>query len=405
MAIIRHLPTSKYWIAQFARKLPSGAWKTVSRSTKIPIQSSSDSDQTAKELRQAAQKIADTFEQTANGQLKDAHLRRVISELASLSHESFRLPSVDAWFQERLSIMVRSKKENTLRNYTDATKLFYAWLGDRKEQPLDAITALMMDDFQNWLSARYSQTTRKKHFRAIKHIFDIAKSLNILDANPCDAVAHLSTLSRAVSTVIPRRPFSQQELELILSKSDHEWRSMILVSLYTGGQRLGDIACLTWDAVDFDKGILHLRTQKRGKPLVVPLWSHLLAVLQARLPFRINEYIHPAAAQKYLHAGKASPLSVAFGKILFDCGLIPRDPTLAGKRYKKEYGASGNVRHKNELSFHSLRYTATTLLHEAGVPPMIVQKIVGHDSAKVHEGYARFALEESENALSKLPLF
>ena len=99
-------------------------------------------------------------------------------------------------------------------------------------------------------------------------------------------------------------------------------------------------------------------------------------------------------------------MSNEFGKILFACGLVDRNPTLAGKRYKKQYGTSQDkTRHKNALSFHSLRYTATTLLHEAGVPPMIVQKIVGHDSAKIHEGYAAFSLRESEDAFNRLPQF
>ncbi len=70
MAIIRHLPTSRFWIAQFARKLPDGAWKTVSRSTKIPVEPPPGSEQTAKELRETAQEIANTYERTANQKLK-----------------------------------------------------------------------------------------------------------------------------------------------------------------------------------------------------------------------------------------------------------------------------------------------------------------------------------------------
>ena len=263
-----------------------------------------------------------------------------------------------------------------------------------------------MDEFQNWLDARFRPSTRKKHFSAIRHFFSSAKKLNLLDTDPCEAVTHLSSLSRTVSTEIARRPFTLEELQLILTNSNEEWHSMILTSLYTGGQRLGDIACLKWDAVDFEKGTLYIRTQKRGKPLVIPLWSRLRSLLKERYPHRVNEYIHPSAARKYQHAGKASPLSVEFGKILFTSGLVERDPSLAGKRYRKEYGTSQDkTRHKNALSFHSLRYTATTLLHEAGVPPMIVQKIVGHDSAKIHEGYAAFSLRESEDAFDRLPQF
>ncbi len=403
MAIIRHLPTSRFWIAQFARKLPSGAWKTVSRSTKVPIEPPPGSEQTAKELRETAQEIANTYERTANQKLKATHIRRV---LADLSNESLRLPSVREWIEERLALMSKTKKEATYRNYSDATRLFFEWIEEKDALPLDSVTSLMMDEFQNWLDNRFRPSTRKKHFSAIRHFFSTAKKLNLLDTDPCEAVTHLSSLSRAVSVEVSRRPFTVEELQLILTNSNEEWRSMILTSLYTGGQRLGDIACLQWDSVDFEKGILHFRTQKRGKSLVIPLWNRLRALLEERYPYRINEYIHPSSAQKYQRTGKSSTLSNEFGKILFTCGLVERDPSLAGKRYQKQYGTSQDkTRHKNALSFHSLRYTATTLLHEAGVPPLIVQKIVGHDSAKIHEGYAAFSLRESEEAFNKLPSF
>lgn len=302
--------------------------------------------------------------------------------------------------------MSKTKKEATYRNYSDATRLFFEWIEEKDALPLDSVTSLMMDEFQNWLDKRFRPSTRKKHFSAIRHFFSTAKKLNLLDTDPCEAVTHLSSLSRAVSVEVSRRPFTVEELQLILTNSNEEWRSMILTSLYTGGQRLGDIACLQWDAVDFEKGILHFRTQKRGKSLVIPLWNRLRALLEERYPHRINEYIHPSSAQKYQRTGKSSTLSNEFGKILFTCGLVERDPSLAGKRYQKQYGTSQDkTRHKNALSFHSLRYTATTLLHEAGVPPLIVQKIVGHDSAKIHEGYAAFSLRESEEAFNKLPSF
>lgn len=227
MAIIRHLPTSRFWIAQFARKLPDGTWKTISRSTKIPIEPPPGSGQTAKELREAAQEIATTYERTANQKLKATHIRRVLAEL---SNKTLRLPSVREWIEERLSLMAKTKKEATYRNYSDATRLYFEWLKEKDALPLDSITSLMMDEFQNWLDSRFRPSTRKKHFSAIRHFFSTAKKLNLLDTDPCEAVTHLSSLSRTVSTEISRRPFTTEELQLILTNSNEEWHSMILCS-------------------------------------------------------------------------------------------------------------------------------------------------------------------------------
>ncbi len=161
MAIIRHLPTSRFWIAQFARKLPDGAWKTVSRSTKIRIEPPPDSEQTAKELRETAQEIANTYERTANQKLKAIHIRRV---LADLGNKTLRLPSVREWIEERLDLMSKTKKEATCRNYSDTTRLFFEWLAEKDALPLNSVTPLMMDEFQNWQDSRFRPIHPQKTF-------------------------------------------------------------------------------------------------------------------------------------------------------------------------------------------------------------------------------------------------
>lgn len=403
MAIIRILPTSRYWIAQFATQRPDGSWKTTCRSTKIHITPPPGSKQTARQLRETAQEIANTYERTAKKHITPTHIRRVLTEL---SKHTITLPSVRQWIQERLAIIAKQKKASTYRNYKESTDLFFQYLADRDTLPLDSITILMMDEFHQYLTARYRTTTAKKHFSSVRHFFITAKHLNILDSDPCEAVTALASHAKSVpSEDEHRRPFTLPELQLILSHANDEWRSLILTSLYTGGQRLGDIATLRWDSINFTKNTLTITTQKRAKHLIIPLWPRLRTHLEQRYQHRTSdEYVHPYAAEKHRKTGKSSTLSNEFGKILYLCGLIERNPTIAGKQYKKQYGTSQDkTRHKNPLSFHSLRYTATTLLHEAGVPPLLVQKIVGHDSAKIHEGYAAFSLAESSAAFSRLP--
>jgi integrase len=58
----------------------------------------------------------------------------------------------------------------------------------------------------------------------------------------------------------------------------------------------------------------------------------------------------------------------------------------------------------NELSFHSLRRTATTLLHEAGVPSTVAQAVIGHDSEEVHSDYITIGREALRHAVSQFPV-
>ena len=81
-----------------------------------------------------------------------------------------------------------------------------------------------------------------------------------------------------------RRPFTISEIQKLLSVADAEWKSLILFDLYTG-QRLADIAALTWDHVDLSRNEIRLKTRKTAKRLTIPfaalLRTHLDSLVVA----------------------------------------------------------------------------------------------------------------------------
>src|SRR5215813_1065296 len=121
-----------------------------------------------------------------------------------------------------------------------------------------------------------------------------------------------------------RRAFTLAEIKRILKACGHdvEWRGLVLFGLYLG-QRLGDLARLTWRAVDLDSGEIAFSTRKTGRRIVLPLVQPLADYL-ASLPAsdNPNAYIFPNSAK---HKRTAS-LSNHFREILVDAGLVqPRD--------------------------------------------------------------------------------
>ena len=83
--------------------------------------------------------------------------------------------------------------------------------------------------------------------------------------------------------------------------------------------------------------------------------------------------------------------------MLASCGL--RD-TVSHK--SKGIGRDA-MREQTTLSFHSLRATAVTWLHDAGIAPSIVQEWVGHDSVEVHQTYIKLGEESLSKASNALP--
>jgi integrase len=118
-------------------------------------------------------------------------------------------------------------------------------------------------------------------------------------------------------------------------------------------ERLGDLAHLTWRAVNLDQNEIAFTTQKTGRRVVLPLVQPLVDYL-TELPAgdNANAHIFPDAAK---HKRTAS-LSNHFRDILVDAGLVqPRD-------YSNKTKCRAHARESSELSFHSLRHSAVTML-------------------------------------------
>jgi integrase len=56
-----------------------------------------------------------------------------------------------------------------------------------------------------------------------------------------------------------------------------------------------------------------------------------------------------------------------------------------------------------DLSFHSLRHTAVSLLKDAGVPDAVVMAPVGHESTAISHRYTYVGKEALSRAAARLP--
>ena len=104
----------------------------------------------------------------------------------------------------------------------------------------------------------------------------------------------------------------------------------------------------------------------------------------------INEILH---AQH----GRVGTLSNQFSELLVDAGLREPQP-----HRSKGKGRSGK-RTGQELSFHSLRHSAVSLLKDAGIPDAVVMALVGHESSAMSQRYTHVAKEALSKATQSLP--
>jgi integrase len=71
---------------------------------------------------------------------------------------------------------------------------------------------------------------------------------------------------------------------------------------------------------------------------------------------------------------------------------------------KKLKNGRNTERDFENLSFHCLRYTAATLLHECGVSQSVAQQIIGHDCEYIHSLYVKIRPDVIRKATEKLTL-
>ena len=194
-----------------------------------------------------------------------------------------------------------------------------------------------------------------------------------------------------------RNCFTLSEIKRILKAcgDDVEWRGLVLFGLYLG-QRLGDLAKLTWRAIDLDSGEIAFTTRKTGRRIVLPLVQPLADYL-ASLPAsdNANAFIFPNAATYK----RTASLSNQFREILVAAGLVEPQP----RGHKSTGKGRDQAREASEISFHSLRHSAVTMLKVAGVSDFIAREIVGHESAAVSRQYTHLTTDDKRAAMQRLP--
>lgn len=249
---------------------------------------------------------------------------------------------------------------------------------------------------RNSLALRLAPKTVNKHIKIIRSAFTEAKRDSLIPENPAEFVGAVKSRRE-----IARRPFTYSELQKLLAVADDEWRSMILFGFYTG-LRIGDIVNLNWTNIDTKRSVIQVTTRKTGKTInpriCDPLNDHISGLPCSDDP---TQPLHPRLQAKFAKTGRANAICNEFADLLYEAGL--RDSKVSHRKKAEDEIIAGMSRRVHQLSFHCLRNTCITMLHEAGVAPAVVKELVGHDSHSVHDGYIGVGQQALAAAVSKLP--
>ncbi len=302
--------------------------------------------------------------------------------------------TVRQWAERWLESKGLESAPTTLDRYRGVIDKFVDYLGKTADRDIEQVTSSHIEGFRNQEAKKLSASSANVALKIIRALFSSAVAKQLILRNPASAT-FVKTIERQQTA--KRRPLTLAEIKRVLAKAGEktEWRGMILMGIYTG-QRLGDISRMTWRSIDFESDHLAFTAGKTGRRVILPLAKPLRAYLEAA-PSSDNPDapIFPHASQ----AKKVGNLSNGFRAIMEDAGLVEVRKTSHVSTGK----GRSNKREVSELSFHSLRHSAVTMLKAAGASDVLAREIVGHDSAAVSRSYTHLATEDLRPAIDNLP--
>jgi integrase len=173
------------------------------------------------------------------------------------------------------------------------------------------------------------------------------------------------------------RPIEGKDLQQIIDAASAPHIKLALVLLVSTGARVGAILDLTWERIDFDRGVIDLRlpdgVTRKGRA-VVPMNRMARAALQSAYPSRLTDHVVEWAGDR-VH-------SIRTG-------------------YKAALQRAGMA----SLGIHQIRHSVAVRMFAAGMPIEKVSQFLGHSNILITQKvYARFLPDHLADAAEVLDL-
>src|SRR4030095_13449793 len=246
MPSIHKQPGRPYWFCAFSIFDPQTLKsKRVFRSTKT------------KDKKQALE-ICRVWHKAAlkerNGLLNEDSARAIIAQgvsdvLLAASTESLPSASIKSWCESWLRAKAVETEESTQARYKRVIERFTEILGEAKsKRDLCTLQASDVARFRDREAKELSRSTANLSVKVLRICLGEAVRQGLLTHSQAVRVKFLKSTAES-----KRRAFTLDEIKRILKAcgNDTEWHGLVLFGLYLG-QRLGDLAKLTWRAIDLD---------------------------------------------------------------------------------------------------------------------------------------------------------
>ena len=278
---------------------------------------------------------------------------------------------------------VRNYSPNTAAAYAQDLDCFLIWASNCGIDVLQATHR----DFRRFLSslsgAGYAKTTVNRRLSAVRSFYSWLVREGVIESNPA-AVVSSPKLPKPLPHVL-----SQEDVEKLLKCADASTPAGALDAalvelLYASGARIGEVASLDVDRIDFSDKSVRL-FGKGSKERIVPLYPAALRALDAYLA-------HARPVLLANHKGGLAPEEAADAqRALF---INARGARMSERslraRFEKLLARAGLA---GMATPHTMRHTFATEVLDGGADLRSVQEMLGHASLSTTQIYTHLTPE------------
>ncbi|MGN0505100.1 MAG: tyrosine-type recombinase/integrase [Lachnospiraceae bacterium] len=331
--------------------------------------------------------------------------------------------TLDVFFQTWLSeIKENTVKENTLSVYQEIYKVHIApQLGKLQ---VSGINKLMIQRLLNTMSKNgLSANTLAKTKAILYSIFKEAMENRMISYNPCENI----TIKR---DKVERRVLSYEEQKKFLAAISGSRYEMLCILGLSTGLRIGELSGLRWSDIDFEnktltvertyiylhdvknhqmRDVFHSPKTKTSNR-TVRLLDSTLELLKAHKEKQEREKAALGDAWQPIKDGEDLVFTTKNGKPVRGLNVTETLNHYVEQINRKEEAAA--IKEGREpviferITPHTLRHTFATRAFESGIPPKVVQQILGHSSLEMTmDLYTHVTEDVQAKEIQKLSLF